>query len=571
MGLADIPVEVVSAENEAHGDYTTNVALRLSKQLGKSPMAVAAEIKEKYHTLYKENQKVSTNNEQKLALQAIERIEVAAPGFINVFLSEAALGTYISEVIKGGERYGTGTSLFREAKNILVEFAHPNTHKAFHIGHLRNITTGEAVVRLLEACGHTVTRANYQGDVGMHIAKCLYALLHIPEIASQVEDVGSQDPHAKAEFLGRAYTAGSTAFEEDEEAKKKIGEINKKIYAKDAEVYDLYQKTREWSLEYFAQIYKRVGTHYDRYYFEGEVYEEGKALVLNGLKSGIFERSEGAVIFPGKKYGLHNRVFVTGEGNATYEAKEMGLGKLQFAEYNPDLVIHVVGPEQAGYFQVVFEALARMFPETKGKEYHLVYGWVKLKHGKMSSRSGNVVLGEWLLDEAKKEVQKIIDQNKTKYTKEQQNEITEAAAVAAVKYSFLKVSTTQEIAFDLAESVTFEGDSGPYLLYTHARAKSILRKAGELSLESDSSVLNVEERAVARLLMYFPEIVAEAAHALSPSLLCSYLFELAQAFNLFYHKHQILESKSRVRLTAAVAQVLLNGLTLLGIPVVNQM
>lgn len=242
----------------------------------------------------------------------------------------------------------------------------------------------------------------------------------------------------------------------------------------------MYEETRQWSLDYFANIYERVGSHFDRYYFEGEVYESGKQYVLEGVKKGIFVESEGAIIFPGKKYNLHNRVFVTGEGNATYEGKDVGLARLQFDEYHPGIIIHVVGPEQASYFQVLFKALELVFPETAGREFHLIYGWVKLKEGKMSSRTGNVILGEWLLDEAKKEITKILDQTGSKYNKPQREEIAEKAAVAAVKYSFLRVATKQEIAFDLAESVSFEGDSGPYLQYTYARAKSVLRKGQDL-------------------------------------------------------------------------------------------
>jgi arginyl-tRNA synthetase len=372
----------------------------------------------------------------------------------------------------------------------MVEFAHPNTHKAFHIGHLRNITTGESLVRLLEATGHTVTRANYQGDVGMHIAKCLWAMMHLPEC--NPDAVRGKEIHMRVEFLGKAYAAGSTRYETDESVKKETGEINKQIYAKDPAVYPLYQETRAWSLEYFEGIYKRVGTRYDRFYFESEFYEKGKAFVADGVKKGIFVESDGAIIFPGEKHGLHNRVFITKEGNATYEGKEIGLGRAQFDEYHPDLVMHVVGPEQAGYFQVLFAALARMFPDTEGKEYHKKYGWVKLKHGKMSSRTGQVVLGEWLLDEAKKSIYEILKQNKSEYTKEEQDDIAEKGAIAAVKYAFLRVGTDQEIAFDLKESVSFDGDSGPYLLYSYARCKSVLKKGGNSGSIASDTVMKSE-------------------------------------------------------------------------------
>jgi arginyl-tRNA synthetase len=419
----------------------------------------------------------------------------------------------------------------------------------------------------LEAVGVTVVRANYQGDVGMHIAKCLYGILYNPEFAIENAGTGVKE---RVSFLGKAYATGSTAYEEDAVVKKKIGEINKKIYAKDSSILALYQITRQWSLDYFETIYKRVGSHFDRYYFESEVYISGKDIVQKGLDRRIFEKSDNAIIFRGSQYGLHDRVFITGEGNPTYEGKEMGLGPLQFRENNPDLIMHVVGPEQAGYFQVVFEALAQLDPKTRGKEYHLVYGWVKLKHGKMSSRTGKVILGEWLIDEAKK---KIIE----KYAVSP--EIAEQIAVSAVKYSFLKVGLGQEIAFDLDESISFEGNSGPYLQYTYVRTQSVLRKvkSPQPPLSRGGSVCGVEEREVLRLLVRFPEVVEEAAMRYAPNIVCTYLFELAQAFNVFYQKNQILKAEDegvrafRLELTKATGKVLKDGLRLLGIQAPKRM
>jgi len=633
MGVSDVTPTFSRTQLAIHGDYTSTVALSLAKPLKKNPVSIAEEIrnrivayqsavvqKEPDHSTDQSSQKVSASAQYKIVLQAIEKIEVVKPGYINIWLTASALSTQLTEVLKNPDRFGTSQT--SEKKTMMVEFAHPNTHKAFHIGHLRNITTGEAIVRLLESQGNTVVRVNYQGDVGMHIAKCLYGILQNQNELSQ--DFDNKSVAEKVDLLGKMYAAGSKAYEEDESAKTEIARLNKQIYAwaelknkqkeilkpskrtslcgggavqdnRVLEIGQLYDQTRQWSLDYFAGIYKRVGSHFDRYYFESEMVEKGKQIVADGLKLGIFEESDGAIIFPGKKFGLHNRVFVTGEGNVTYEGKDLGLGPTQFNEYHPDLIIHVVGSEQAGYFQVVFEALAQMFPDTRGKEFHLIYGWVKLKHGKMSSRSGNVVLGEWLIDTAKTEIYNILQNSKSNYSKEDQELISEKCAIAAVKYSFLRVSTQQVIAFDIDASVNFEGDSGPYLLYSYARAKSVLRKAGlsqsALNTELSDSLrqnelknvpVNTEERDILRRLMYFPEIVNEAAVRHAPSLICNYLFELAQSFNLFYAKHSILggEQKSavtdeqknfRLELTSATAQILKKGLCLLGIDVLEKM
>ncbi|MGH7203196.1 MAG: arginine--tRNA ligase [Candidatus Levyibacteriota bacterium] len=562
LGTTDVITQIDYPTDPKHGDFSSNVSLVGAKKLQKTPRDLAEEIAKELRI---ENGKKGI----------IEKVEIAGPGFLNFWMKEDYLIEQVESLVSGKSKIDTDFS----GKKVMVEFAHPNTHKAFHIGHLRNITTGESLIRLLEAVGAHVTRVNYQGDVGMHIAKCLYGILQSEKSKVQSEKL---DIKQKVALLGEAYAAGSKAYEEDENAKKEIGEINKKIYGRDRSIWELYQTTRQWSLDYFAEIYKRVYTHYDRYYFESEVYETGKENVLRGLKDQIFQKSDGAILFPGEKFRLHNRVFITHEGNPTYEGKEMGLGPLQFEEYHPDLIIHVVGHEQAGYFQVVFEALAQLFPETRGKEFHLAYGLVKLKHGKMSSRSGNVILGEWLIDEAKKRIFDILKKNKSDYSPDEQERIAEQVAVAAVKYSFLKVSTQQEIAFDLDESVSFDGNSGPYLQYTYARTQSVLRKTEneerrtkntwKFDQSTDGGNLKVEiaERELLRLLSRFEEIVEEAAVRYSPNILTTYLFELAQAFNLFYQKHPILREKENVRdfrlfITAATGTVLQKGLNLLGI------
>jgi arginyl-tRNA synthetase len=592
LAFSSPSVVVFRPENPHHGDYATNVAFLIGKEQKKNPIDIAHTIVD--YLLQKKNE--GKNQKEFKILQDIEKLSIAGPGFINITLTHARFSSNLSQVIKDKEGYGKSCQLPAascQPKNIMVEFAHPNTHKAFHIGHLRNITTGESIVRLLEAGGNTVIRANYQGDVGMHIAKCLYALMRFPAISSELSTAREKGLHEKIALLGKAYAAGSQAYEENEAAKEEIGEINKKIYAKDPDIYPLYEETRQWSLLYFDLIYKRLGSRFDRLYFESEVYESGKKHVEEGVKRGIFVKSDGAIIFPGETLGLHNRVFVTREGNPTYEGKEMGLGPLQFAEYHPDRIIHIVGPEQAGYFEVCFEALGQLFPDTRGREEHLVYGWVKLKHGKMSSRTGNVVYAEWLLDEVKTSIYKILDQSQTKYKKEDREAIAETCAIAAVKYSILKVGLSQEIAFDIEESINIHGDSGPYLLYTYARCQSVLRKAESSALSRQpSGDLNEEERQISRLILYFPEIVEEAAAKRAPSDIARYLTDLAKAFNAFYAKHKILDSETvrqsdsqsvsmsqsevalpshRLLLTAATAQVLNNGLYLLGIGTIERM
>ena len=406
-----------------------------------------------------------------------------------------------------------------------------------------------------------------------------YAKFQIPNFKSLNE---------KIEFLGKCYSVGHKAYEEDKKAKDEIININKKIYDKsDEKINKLWQETRSWSLEYFDRIYNRVDSHFDRFYFESEVFKSGKELVMKNLGK-VFEKSQGAIIFPGKKFGLHDRVFINSEANATYEGKDVGLCQLQFKEYDPDKIIHVVAPEQASYFQVLFKALEQVFPETKDREFHLKYGWVRLKKGKMSSREGNVILGEWLIDKAREKIDQIMAKaQKTAVDNKDLEEVSETVAVAAVKYSFLRQGVDKDIAFDFDESVSLQGNSGPYLLYTYARCKSVLEKANfQFSIFNFQSnpkfSINKEELKVLRTLYKYSEVVGLAGQNLNPSLICTYLYDLAGVYNTFYNKHSILNIKLqipnsklitnfRLLLTAATAQVLQNGLNLLGIKTVEKM
>jgi len=610
LGLATSEIMLEHPSDESHGDYATNIALKIwgAVQSSKSQNKQLTNIKSPFDLAV-----LIVSSIPKVEL--IDKVEAVKPGFINFFLSKRFL---IEELEKVDLEKNFYQSDLYKGKKIMVEFAHPNTHKMFHIGHLRNAVTGETLVRILEANGAEIVRANYEGDVGLHIAKCLYSILltQKSKIKEQRQDQKLEQIKLlenqyktikeRVEFLGKMYTEGNKVYETDEKAKTEILEINKKIYAKDPEVFDLWKETRQWSLDYFETIYKRIQTHFDRYYFESECFERGKKLVLDGVKKGIFEESEGAIIFPGEKYGVHTRVFVTKEGNTTYEGKDMALGELQFKEYDPDLIIHCVGPEQEGYFQVMFEALGRILPDTKGKEKHLVYGWVKLKHGKMSSREGNVVLGEWLLDEAKARILEIMENvemkskdiyssspsfirvnearsnadssRQTAFSSNNKTEVAEKAAVAAVKYSLLKVSLPSEIAFDFDESINFEGDSGPYLMYTYARTQSVFAKSKTNIQKPKIQIdLKLEELSLLRFLYRFPGVVQEAGKNYAPNMICLYLFILAQKYNFFYNKLPILKAETeemrnfRLGLNEAVGIVLKKGLNLLGIEAVEKM
>ncbi len=552
LGLSDIAIDLEHPINSDHGDYSTSIALKISKKLKKNPFEIAQMI---IDSLPK--------------VDFVEKVEAVKPGFINFRLSNEYV---LKQVLKiETEHFIFPTFYLGKNKKIMVEYAHPNTHKLFHIGHLRNITTGESIVRILEAVGNKVIRSNYQGDVGLHIAKCLYGIqksLLRQGFGGQAKIKNLKTLKEKTEFIGKMYTEGTRAYEEDENAKKEIIEMNRFIYNKDPKIMSLWKETRQWSIDYFNEIYKRVYSHFDRFYFESELPERGIEISESALKKRILEKSEGAIVFNGKKYGLDTRVFINSLGFPTYEGKELALAEKEFSEFGElDKCIHVVTPEQTSFFKVTFK-VEELLDEKKykNKQYHLVYEWVNLKEGKMSSREGNIIEGNWLINEAKKKIIELFKCNE---------DVAEILAVASIKYSFLKNGVSNPIAFDFKESVSLEGNSGSYLLYAYVRTQSILKK------EKPSKIVKVQgiskdEQNILHFVNQFASVVEKAAQNFSPNYIATYLFELAQQFNLFYQKYPVLKADKdikqfRLLLTQSVGQILKKGLDLLGIRTVNQM
>jgi arginyl-tRNA synthetase len=324
-------------------------------------------------------------------------------------------------------------------------------------------------------------------------------------------------------------------------------------------------------LEYFEELYNILGVKYKKYYFESETAPVGKEIVEKNIDK-VFTKDDGAIIFRGEDFGLHTRVFITKENNVTYEGKDLALAILKKEDGDYERSVILTGNEQLEYFQVMLAALKRIEPEVASKTSHFTFGHVKLKEGKMSSRTGDVISANWLIDEAIKRV------------RAQFNDMdpltSEKVGIAAVKYSMLKFSIPSDIHFSFEESITLEGNSGPYLQYAYVRTQSVLQKLGDISQESKSELLNSnfqlqnEETDLLRFLSQYPYHVEKAATEFAPNLLCNYLFELAQKFNLFYQKCKIIGDTNesfRLELTRGVGAVLQNGLHLLGIETVEKM
>jgi arginyl-tRNA synthetase len=560
LGIEGVDPAVEYPGDSKNGDYSSNVALVAAKKLGKNPRELAEEIVQE---LRSKNKEVST----------IEKIEIAGPGFINFWVGDEYLIGQVREVGKVGKAF--------ERKKIMVEFTDPNPFKEFHIGHLYSNIVGESISRLLESQGAEVKRACYQGDVGMHVAKSVWGIQKKLEEANvSIDKLSEQigDDMKKAQFLGQAYALGATAYEEDDQAKKEIAELNKKIFLQeDPQINEIYTSGRKWSLDYFDSIYERLGTKFEYFFFESETGRKGLEIANELLQKGILEKSQGAIIFPGEKYGLHSRVFVNSQGFPTYEAKELGLAFIKEKTYSVDQSIVITGNEINAYFKVLLKVMSLVDENLANKTKHLSHGMVRLPEGKMSSRRGinKELTGMYLINLATTRIGE--EQMGLKFDPEQYKTSEEwltAAIVgeAAVKYALLKGGIGKDIEFNFDESISFDGNSGPYLQYTYVRTQSVLRKSDKVNLQFEirNLKLEIEERNLLLRLAQFDEVISVASSRFAPSILCTYLFELAQSFNLFYQKHQILKAEGDVRdlrlaITEATGKVIKQGLGLLGI------
>ncbi|MDD4803814.1 MAG: arginine--tRNA ligase [Candidatus Pacebacteria bacterium] len=541
-------------EDISNGDYSVNVAMILSKKLARNPRELA--------------ENIVTEINRNLPKE-IQKVEVAGPGFINFYLSKEFFEKKVKEIISEKDNFGKNKKLNNQ--KTIIEYTDPNPFKEFHIGHLMANAIGESISRIIESNGADVIRACYQGDVGLHVAKTIWGVKKMIEENHQIKKgfLGNIFGLGKDDTLwGKAYAYGAENYEGNEIAKKEIVEINKKVYEKnDSEVNKIYKIGRKVSLDKFEKIYKILGTKFNEYFFESQTTDFGRKIVEENLKKSIFEKSEGAVIFRGENYGLHTRVFINSEGITTYEAKDLGLAKIKHDRCPYEKSIIVTANEQSDYFKVLLKALELIYSDLAKKTIHVSHGMLRLPSGKMSSRTGKVITGEFLLGEIKKLVlEKVKDRE---MTEEEKNKVADQVSVGALKYSILKQTTGKDIIFDFDKSLSFEGDSGPYLQYSYARARSILKKAEvenvKPSFENNSEINELEE-----MLYRFSEVVERAGDEYSPHHIASYLIELSSTFNSFYAKGKIVDKESadspyKVALTESFSIILKNGLNLLGI------
>lgn len=528
-------VQLAATGDFVHGDYSTSVPLIYAKDTGMRPRELAEVLVGKIGTI-----------------DRVSKIEVAGPGFINFTLDAKYLAEILDISRKHGEKWGSGVSL--KGEQILVEYTSPNLFKPLHIGNLIGNIIGESVSRLFEFSGADVKRVNYPSDIGLPVAKCVWGL--------QKTEGDPKDIHA----LGEAYRVGNEGYENDPAAKERIDAINKALYEdSDKELTALRKAGIKTSRKHLDELCEKLGTKFDLEFFESETGPIGKKIVEENI--GVFEKSDGAIVYRGEKVGLHTRVFVNSAGLPTYEAKDLGNFELKRKEYPKwDRSYIVVGVEQKEYLKVVFAAIKEVFPEAKDKVLeHIANGFLTLTTGKMSSRMGNVITGESLIEDLT-EVARVHAADSRADDKEK---LAEEVAMAAIKFQILKGGTSKDIIFDRERALSVEGDSGPYLQYTHARCHAIMEKAKEAGIEGKFDA-EKEASDLVRLIYRFPEVVLRAQEELEPHFVANYLITVASAFNSWYAKEQILDGTDaaahKVALTDIVRLTLKNGLWLLGIP-----
>lgn len=540
-----------------HGDYATSAALTYAKSAGVSPRDLAGKL---VVEMLREH------------TEEIANIEVAGPGFINFHLSTKYFADALAAAIDAGTSWGTNETL--KGKKTIVEYTDPNPFKEFHIGHLMSNAIGESIARIIEADGAETKRACYQGDMGMHVAKAVWGMMWTPREGDTPKIPDDNAPlREKMVFLAKSYAHGAAAYEARPEEKDEIVGINKKIYeCSDEQVYRLYLWGREISLEYFETIYKRLGTKFDYYFFESETSGFGQEIVLNNPD--IFVKGEGgAIVYNGdESKGLHTRVFINAKGLPTYEAKELGLAKTKYDAYPYDTSIVITGNEVNAYFRVLLDAMSKIFPALAAKTVHISHGMLRLPTGKMSSRTGDVITTESLITDVKnKALEKI---KNDALSDAEKNEVAEQVAIGAIKYSILRQAAGKDIIFDFDQSLSFEGDSGPYLQYTHARTRSLLAKAQDKKI--DALGKHTQTNLLHKYILRFPDVVLHASvGGYEPHYIATYLIELAREFNGYYGNTVILDGAAdepyKLALVRATSQTLKKGLELLGIPAPERM
>lgn len=545
----DISFAVEYPEDFKNGDYSTNVAMVCAKQQKINPKELAVKIanilqdsKEKNH---------------------ITDIQVAGPGFINFYISKDFFVDNINRILEEKENWGK--SKIHSGKKVLVEHSSPNLFKPFHIGHVMNNTIGESINRLAKFSGADTEVISFPSDISLGVAKAIFIILE-----KDVKDGQIFKPE-NIVLLGDAYVEGTKRYDDDESIQSRVKEIADNIYLNKPSIeLDVYNSCKQFNMDYFENITGILGSKFDDYIFESEAGIVGKEIVLKYTPE-VFTESEGAIVYipeESKKH-INTAVFINSQGNPTYEAKDLGLLDIKFERYNPDVSVFITDHQQISHFAVVLDSVEKINKDWAEKSIHRTHGRMTFKGQKMSSRLGGVPLAKDFLD-------LVIEDVKEK-SKDLSDKDCGIVAVSALKFSILRAMAGKNINFDPETSLSFEGDSGPYLQYSIVRANSVLDKAEGLGYILNSKVSSsLESTYFEKMICRFPDIVNRSIEEWAPHHLVGYLLELARMFNSWYGNTKLIDEGNpnmmyNIAITKAFTETMKNGLWLLGIEVPEKM
>ncbi len=537
----------------ALGDFALP-CFKLAAQFKKAPAEIAKELSEK------------------IALpKSFTRVEVKGP-YLNFFVDPDAMANETVGNIIGGKGMKPGEKAKRRGK-IIVEYCQANPMKAFHIGHVRNICLGESIARLFEHTGEKVIRIDYGGDVGPHVSKTIYAYRNLPH------PLEPKDLEEKEKWIGGLYAAGARAVKDNPELEEKMRQMVVALESgSDGQLKADWKKLRKISVDCFKMIFSELGIKFDRIILESEVEKEGIAIAKKLQEDGVAVKDEGALLVDLTKEGLEKFLVLKSDGAALYSSKDLALAKLKKKALKADISYNVVGSEQSFYFKQLVKTIELL--NARKAEYcptvHISYELVRLEGGKMASREGNVVTYRELFDRA---YEKAYSETKQRHKGWKEKKISGTArllALAAIKFGMLGHSKDKIITFNWEKAVSLVGETGPFIMYSYARARSILRKAGKIRPAKKIAVGTEKERNLVALLGAFQPETANAAKSCEPHRIAHYLLKLASEFNSFYHEVPVLQAEkgaaeSRLALVKAVAQTLLEGMGLLNIGATEEM
>jgi arginyl-tRNA synthetase len=493
----------------------------------------------------------------------IKEIKSEGP-FLNFYVNKQKLAEDLLKTILKGN-YGKG----KNKKKIMVEFVSPNTNKSLHLGHVRNGLLGEALSRVLEYNGCKVIRTCLNNDRGIGVSEAMlgYQMFH-----------KGKEPKIKPDhFVARCYVDFKNAERDKPELKEKTEQLLLDWEKEKPEVIKLWKKLMNWVYKGYKETYKKLGIKFDKEYYESGMYKKGKNIAMNGFKKRIFVKEQGAIVAKLEKYKLPDRILIKSDGTSLYMTQDIYLAESKFDDFKMDTSIYVVASEQDNHFRQLFRILELLGFKFAKKCYHLSYGLINLPTGRMKSREGRVVDADDLIDEMTKLAKIEIKKRHKGLSEKEINKRASIIGLGALKFYMLKFDNITSFTYDPEESLSFEGETGPYVQYAHARIASIFKKAGRFKGEPNTSLLKTpHEEKLINLLSNFPSVIKQAAESYKPYLIARYLIDLAQAFNEFYHNCPILHAdkeikQARLGLVTAVKEVLKTGLNLLGIEAPEEM